>query len=90
MMRRNRGLAAAWTAAPRGVSIGNRAAVLSQAGAPLSWTSERSEGGRQGLTSASLSERSEQSYEGASRHAFRLRVTTSRRIPRAIRERPKK
>jgi hypothetical protein len=29
-------------------------------GAPLSWTSERSERGRQRLTSASLSERSEQ------------------------------
>ena len=35
-------------------------AVLSEAGAPLSWTSERSERGRQRLTSAGLSERSEQ------------------------------
>ena len=45
---------------------GSRAVVLSQAGAPLSWTNERagtplaSEWGRQRLTSASLSERSEQ------------------------------
>ncbi len=37
----------------------SRTAVLSQAGAPLSWTSERRERGRQWLTSASLSERSE-------------------------------
>jgi hypothetical protein len=38
----------------------SRTAVLSQAGAPLSWTSERRERGRQWLTSASLSERSEE------------------------------
>jgi hypothetical protein len=38
-------------------------AVLSQAGAPLSWTSERREGRRQWLSSASLSERSEQCNE---------------------------
>jgi len=38
----------------------SRAAVLSQPGAPLSWTSERGEGGRQRLPSAGLGERSEQ------------------------------
>jgi hypothetical protein len=43
-------------------------AVLSQAGAPLSWTSERSEGGRQRLNSASLSERSEQPIESERTH----------------------
>ncbi len=41
----------------------SRTAVLSRAGAPLSWTSERRERGRQWLTSASLSERSEQWIE---------------------------
>ena len=40
-----------------------RTAVLSPAGAPLSWTSERRERGRQWLTSASLSERSEEWIE---------------------------
>src|SRR4029453_5031006 len=35
----------------RAGSVGkSRAAVLSEAGAPLSWTSEQSEGGRQRLT----------------------------------------
>jgi hypothetical protein len=41
----------------------SRTAVLSQAGAPLSWTNERRERGRQWLTSASLSERSEEWIE---------------------------
>jgi hypothetical protein len=56
-------------------SLGNRApAVLSQAGAPLSWTSD-CERGRQRLTSASLSERSEQ-FTWSERSVLPLRATT--------------
>jgi hypothetical protein len=72
---------------------GSRAAVLSQAGAPLSWTRERADTffrllaseGRQRLTSASLSERSEQYDEEAADTLLVGERRRSRRLLSAIR-----